>query len=1377
MRNFTKLSFILLTGAVIGLVCFFYSNQSFRSSVSLKSNELVLPLKTNDDNEQTDDIDKAIAFDVERTKDIRLGYVPTERLIVAKQQMDIEFAAQRNSNSNYQRGPVSGITWTERGPNNIGGRTRAVAFDLNDAPNYRKVWAGGVGGGLWVTNDITVANPVWTKQNDLFDNIAIGSFAQSPSNPQNMFFGTGEGWFNADAIRGAGVWFSSNGGNTWARLASTINNTFFFTQKIVVDNAGAVYACTRDGGLQKSIDNGTSWTRVLGTGVNNVLPTNVAAIGNRAADIEIAANGDLYCSVGIFSTGAIYRSTNGGTSWTVVTPAGTNAQRIELACAPSDANTVYALFQEPNTNICNGIQRYNAATGTWTAGTVPNIIDQGNNSNFTRGQAWYDLIAAVDPNNANSLYIAGVDALRSDDGGVTWTQMTAWSLFASPGFGTAQNVHADHHNIVYRPGSSSIALWATDGGIDYTTNANLATGRPDWSRRNSGYNIAQFYSVAIHPTLTDYLIGGTQDNGTLRTTTPGIGAATTVTGGDGGFAHIDQENGNIQISSFTNNNLNVTTDAWATSRFFQFPGGSFINPTDYDDVRKYLYGGNTAGTYFRWTSPATGGLFEVVAIPQFAGANVTHVTVSPVTFNRVYFGLSNGSVVRVDNAHTATPSAAIIKTAGAPAANVSCVAIDPSNENHLLITYSNFGANSILESVNALSAAPVWNNCRGDLPDMPIFWAMFDPRNTDWAILATEMGIWSTDNLDGTTTDWGPTNNGFANTRVDMLQYRSSDRLLVAASHGRGFFSTNIPVSPNSGIRFEKALGIQTEASTSSSDCRPYTDYLVNLIIDNAPSSDAVVTLNIANSSTAVRGIDFDFTTNGNFTTPSNIITFSSSTTTIKPVTVRIYDDAQIEPTELITLEYTLSGGSNAVRGVGPQQHTVELTDNDRQPIIPFSTDNRTIGTGNFGGYFQPFRGNFQKARSQYIYLASELKAAGLTAGNITELGFTVVRKGSTAPFNGLTISLKNTDSTTIANAFQPGTTIVYTNNYTTTLGVNTFVFTNPFQWDGVSNLLVEICFDNTTSSNADDVLTTNTGTSIRGIWNRAATGVGCTLASAFISAGGIFVRPDITFKGLLSGAAPETLVNSLADVYVGPNADVFLYSNTGKILARIRNYSNFDYGCTKVIIDRAGAGALPFTNNVPANFLMNKTFRILPANNNPTGTYELTLYYTKAEIDAWKAVTGKSFNEINFVKVQKAIGDATINNPDGAGSIEVVTPLKQSYGIDSSLTYIFTTGFGGFGAGIPPALLKGDGRFKVLTNPFVNNLEVQFATPPNGPVQVRLLDVTGRLLYSASTVLGNDQLRYRVPVSGLALPQGFYVLDIRTSNRKYGVIVLKRPL
>ena len=197
--------------------------------------------------------------------------------------------------------------WTERGPVNVGGRTRAIVIDQND-PTGNTVWAGSVGGGLWKTVNFLSEDITWSPINDFFQNIAISSIVQDPNNLSVMYFGTGEGWFNGDAIRGLGIWKTVDGGANWEQLSSSNNYVFAYIQKLAINTEGHIYACTREGGLQRSVDGGTSWTKILGGGIGG-------GFSNRAADIEVAANGDLYASFGIFSSDGIYKSTNSGATW------------------------------------------------------------------------------------------------------------------------------------------------------------------------------------------------------------------------------------------------------------------------------------------------------------------------------------------------------------------------------------------------------------------------------------------------------------------------------------------------------------------------------------------------------------------------------------------------------------------------------------------------------------------------------------------------------------------------------------------------------------------------------------------------------------------------------------------------------------------------------------------------------------------------------------------------------------------------------------------------------------------------------------------------------------------------------------------------------
>jgi len=1243
-----------------------------------------------DKDARQDGVDLAMAYEFELTKDPSLNTVPRERLIVA----DTYRKQKLLSFFNRTTTAAPGISWSERGPNNVGGRTRAIIYDLNDAANgYKKVFAGSVGGGLWVTNDITVGTPVWTRLDDFMGNQAVSTLVQDPSNTQNIYAGTGEGWFNADAIRGLGIWKSSNGGTSWAQLSSTNNSAFYYVQKVIVTSTGVVLAATRNGGIQRSTDGGSSWTKVLGNGTGG-------GSNDNAADLEIGANGNIYCSIGIGSTDGIYRSTDGGINWTKIYTSAADEERIELACASTNANVIYALVQDNNAPNTNGIKKImsttdaTVATPTWNTLTTPNWCDQGApDTDFTRGQAWYDLIAAVDPSDANTLFIGGVDILKTTTGGASWVQVSQWSSGC-----TGTQIHADNHMIVFKPGSSTEFLIGNDGGIYRTTD-----GGTSITSRVSSYNVTQYYACAIHPTTTNYFLAGAQDNGSQKFTTAGINATSNATGGDGAFCHIDQTDGSIQITSYVYNNYYVSVTGGTTfiQRFFGNTG-SFINPTDYDDNADILYGGNAAGSYFRWNDAGTAGSnTDNVNVTNFSGASVRHVAVSPLTANRVYFGLNNGSVVKVDNANTGNSlTGTVIKTG---TGSVSCIAIDPASEDHILVTYSNFGVTSIYESLNATQASPTWTAVEGNLPDMPVRWAMFDPRNSDWALIATDLGVWSTDNINGGSTDWDPTNSGLANVRVDMLQYRAGDRTIAAATHGRGLFTAVVPITTTPDISFASSSAVANELTTSTSGCRSYTDYSVNMQIANAPTGDANVTIAIQGDSTASQGIDYEFTTNGNFASPSNAIVFTNGSTASKTISIRIYDDAEIEPSQIFTLTYSISGTTNAQAGSSNQTFTFTINDNDAAPTAA-SSANYTVATYDINSSAtSPFQGGNKKARSQYIITASELNAAGLVGNRqITALAWNVVTHSSTSAYTGFTISMANTATANLNSGFiSPSLTQVYSNNYTVTAtGWQTITFTTPFTWDGTNNIVIQTCFDNNTTSAIDVLQGTaaplGAGTRATAInATNGGPGGGCSLTGGGISDS----RPQFRFTQTVPQTPIESALNASRSFYLGPNADVYLYSaSDGELIARIQNPTSHDYGCTSIELDRAGTGSSQFWNTNTANYLMNKTFRVIPTNNHSSGQYTITLYLSSAEVTGWQTATGQTWANIQLIKLPGQISNVTpaTPEPDGPGTVQVVTPTLGTLGTHYSLSYPFNNGFSGFGAGIPGAL--GTLPIKLLT-------------------------------------------------------------------------------
>jgi hypothetical protein len=357
---------------------------------------------------------------------------------------------------------------------------------------------------------------------------------------------------------------------------------------------------------------------------------------------------------------------------------------------------------------------------SWTTLNAPSALNNGANS-----QTWFNLTGAVDPNNANILIVGGLNLARSTDAGDNWTTISS-----------SATVHVDHHALVF-DGSSRL-INGNDGGIYFS--ANINAGTPTFSSKNTGYNVTQYYGCDLHPTSTNYFLAGAQDNGTQQFTNPGINATVTASGNDGMFCHIDQTNGNLQITSYQFNNYYRSLNGGSTTPFTYLSSisndrGQFTNPTDLDDNSKILYCGDDPGKYYCVTNlNGTPSSLSVNAVAM-GNMELTAVKVDPFSPNTIWVGASFGTpglvpkVIKFSNANTASPTALTIATLG-PITNaaVSSIDVDPANANHIIVTLSNFGVSSVWESTNGGTS---FLSIEGNLPDMPVRWGMFAPANAE----------------------------------------------------------------------------------------------------------------------------------------------------------------------------------------------------------------------------------------------------------------------------------------------------------------------------------------------------------------------------------------------------------------------------------------------------------------------------------------------------------------------------------------------------------------------------------------------------------------------------------------------------------------------
>ena len=702
-------------------------------------------------------------------RDINLNTIPTDRVLSAIEEKDSKLL----SRSYFDR--KSEINWTEKGPNAQGGRTRALMLDGNYSSNNR-VWAAGVSGGLWYNDDISSSSNTWTKVSDFWDNLEITTIASDPNNSDIIYVGSGEKVGSAGI--GLGMWKTTDGGTNWSQLSSTVDYRFM-GDMIVRNESGqsVIYIGTgrsaHEGqyqginGLWRSTDGGSTWNEVLGE---------ISANSNHeVTDIELDADNRLWVGTrtNTFGDGGgqIFFSDD-GLNWTT---SNTDAlgvfDRVFIETYPGDSNILYAMMENGSTGYISWIGKSIDRGQSWSQITIP-LNDDGDPLGDYQGSMSYWGSLGIDPNNPDIIYAGAFQLFKSIDSGTSWNQIAEWYTGSNLPY-----VHADQHNII--PLNSDEILFSNDGGVFLTTD-----GGNTFSHRNSGLNTTQFYAIAIHPSNQDFILGGTQDNGSWLITG---GNETEVTGGDGGYTHIDKLDSNYQFTAYVYNRVYRSTNGGASFNLWYDIGqsaGYFINPSTIDPVNKAFYATYDENTILRQKDYTILSAHDFINISL--GTRASAYKVSPHNSGVLFVGTAAGRIFKITDAHLDSYSYEEISPSDTNG-YISSIDIG-ADDNQILITQSNYGIESVYETMSG-GGANGWSKVEGDLPDMPIRWGLYNRANFNQVVVATEVGIWVTDDISVDEPVWNPSNDGLANVRVDMLDMNAQGHI-AAGTHGRGMFSS-----------------------------------------------------------------------------------------------------------------------------------------------------------------------------------------------------------------------------------------------------------------------------------------------------------------------------------------------------------------------------------------------------------------------------------------------------------------------------------------------------------------------------------------------------------------------------------------------------------
>ncbi len=673
---------------------------------------------------------------------------------------------------------TASAAWTPIGPTNIGGRITAVIIHPTDANLF---YAAAASGGVWKTTNFGL-----TWANVFNESFSIGSLAFDPTDPSVIYVGTGESNpSSVDTYPGNGLWRSTDAGASWANLGLAETGHI---AKIAVNplNPNTLYVAAFglyrtknvDKGVYRSFDAGASWTRVLQ--VDSITGATDLQIDPDDTARVIAATHTYYRTLPTVQRGGagsgLYLTTDAGAGWTQVTSGfpfnDANVGSISIDYSESSPSIVYATVSGGGGFNWDGVYKSVDNGDNWTK-----VFN--NAGTFSEGQVWYNNILKVHPADPNIVWTGMTQMYKSANGG------------ASFGFAAISgDYHVDHHAIEYAPSDANKMVFGNDGGI-YTSTDGGAT----WLHAGN-LPITQFYAGTIAAQSRYHVLGGAQDNSTMRTHT-GIGNDWGIIfGGDGFNCAVDPTDSNIIYAEYQNGGLVYSTDGgvgWSTGT----SGINFAEPVNWQmpfvlDAQnpKKLY----AGTNYLYRS--TNGASSWTKISPLLTYNLggffstlSTIDVAPTDSMVVYAGTGDGRLWVTTDGGTGWTDIA----SGLPLRWVSRVTVDHDSANIAYVTLSGFREYDNQGHIyRTTDYGASWTDIGTTLPDIPLNDVLVDPDDPSTLFVASDLNVMHTTDL-GTT--WAELGTGLPGVTVHDIHIHAATRTLAAFTHGRSVYTYDLPAS------------------------------------------------------------------------------------------------------------------------------------------------------------------------------------------------------------------------------------------------------------------------------------------------------------------------------------------------------------------------------------------------------------------------------------------------------------------------------------------------------------------------------------------------------------------------------------------------------
>ena len=747
-----------------------------------------------------------------------------------------------------------------------------------------------------------------TTDDPLLSTIAIDTLTIDPNDHNTIYAGTGDLNFGTFSAGSQGILKSTDAGGTWQLLGADVFGPALpepagqFPQynavgKVRVDpnNSNNVVAGTKTG-LYFSYDGGSNWTGpcttnsfssqrqdITGLELSNVNGTTriIAAVGTRGLATPVQYNLNQNGANGLYKgtmpasgcpTDFTPISTNAN-GWTVngtptnattgvacnlpINASGTTAVcasntnqlgRIDIAAAPSNPSVIYAQVQAISyQSSCGGtgceLAAWQSTNGgdTWIQipGSSGAALTDCGGSNTDYNQNWYDQGIAVDPNNPQRVFFDTFEIWFWKTGNTSWTDTTCGYS------GNTEIVHVDQHALAFVPGSSSMLLAGSDGGVYGTMSANGTNGptHTQWFNMDNGLNTIEFYSGDISANFatsaSPMANGGAQDNGSSAVkfsgTPTGPAQWQMGVGGDGFYARIDPV-GNRFWQGNNGGNLNVCThnppanDCTAPNAVWAPDASPWANPA-MPDTQSFILpyeiykgvpgdvandcppsgcGHLIVGTNRVWETLNSGNVWAPVSMnltkqTLLNRSHINQLAFEPKDQSRAMVGTNDGNVqyghgmgaggiaiwVDLTSTNTVLPNRPILDVAMDPTATTAPIgyaavggfnANTPSTPGHVFRVVC-----------TADCASFTWANKTGNLPDIPVDSIIANPKYPQQVFAGTDWGLYYTDDITAASPTWHKFVNGLPNAMIWDMQIDRGNTTLSVWTRSRGAYVWPLP--------------------------------------------------------------------------------------------------------------------------------------------------------------------------------------------------------------------------------------------------------------------------------------------------------------------------------------------------------------------------------------------------------------------------------------------------------------------------------------------------------------------------------------------------------------------------------------------------------